>query len=47
MARAVGFDIQQVGIYYARFDVCAMYTDSSVLVAFLPGYLDAILQAEG
>lgn len=45
MARATGIPIERAGIYFARFGLCAVITFTGELLAFLPTYLEAILDA--
>ncbi len=47
MAREVGIPIDRAGIYFARFGLCAITPFSADLLAFLPTYLEAILDAAG
>ncbi len=45
MARATGIPVDRAGIYFPRFGLCAVITLSADLSAFLPTYLEAILDA--
>jgi hypothetical protein len=45
MARALEIPVKRAGIYFPRFGLCAMITLSADLSAFLPTYLEAILEA--
>ncbi len=47
MARATGIPVDRAGIYFARFGLCAVITFSADMAAFLPTYLEAVLDAAG
>jgi hypothetical protein len=47
MARAIDIPVERAGIYFARYGLCVVITFSADLCAFLPLYLEAILDAAG